>query len=230
MMVVKVGAAVEGEPAVERPGEVVAGMALDGLHAAEGEVCVQGEEMRADEVRAGEGGHAEEDDLERVCVLCGDAEGGGVLVMDRVNGLVEIRGVECAVTPVEDKVLDEEEKEDLEKDGGDCGEGVEGVGTVDVVEDWVGGEDHGEDKEEVVEQDTAEAVGLQRGGVLLVRLDLVAAEVWNLVGEEEGQVGGPVKEFMNEKSDGCLQLRLRKCRQGEAPEGFDWSDAGHVAE
>lgn len=210
MMVMKVCATVEWEPAVERPGEVVAGMTLNGLHAAEGEVGVKSEEMRGDEIGAGEGGGTEEDDLERVCVLCGDAERGGVVMMDRVDGLVEIGGVECAVTPIEDKVLDEEEDEDLEEDGGDGGEGVQGVGAVDVVEDWVGDEDDREDEEEVVEQDAAEAVGLQRGGVLFVGLDFVAAEIGNLVGEEEGEVGGPVKEFMNEKCDRGLEVALRE--------------------
>lgn len=57
-------------------------MAFHGLHAAQAEVDVERGQVRADDERTSQGCESQEQDLEGVCVLCGDAEWGAVFVVD----------------------------------------------------------------------------------------------------------------------------------------------------
>ncbi len=103
--VVVVSAGPEGEPVLEGPGEVVAGVGVDGLEEAEGDPDVDGEDVEvlgdvAVEEGTADGARAEDEDLERVGVLCCETEGGGVLVVDLVDVLVERTEMEGLVGEV----------------------------------------------------------------------------------------------------------------------------------
>ncbi len=82
------------------------------------------------------GGEIDEDRLDGVGVLGGDADGGLELVVLLVDPLVEEGGVQEAVTPVKDGVFDDHEKEE---EGGDLEERLEGLCDVDLAkfENWV---------------------------------------------------------------------------------------------
>ncbi len=93
-------------------------MGVDGLEEAEGDPDVDGEDVEvlgdvAVEEGTADGARAEDEDLERVGVLCCETEGGGVLVVDLVDVLVERTEMEGLVGEVVEEVLEDEEEEDL---------------------------------------------------------------------------------------------------------------------
>lgn len=67
----------------------------------------------APEQRAANGAAPEDEDFERVRVLCGEAKGCREGVVELVNLLVERAPVEGAVGPVVERVLKEEKADDL---------------------------------------------------------------------------------------------------------------------
>lgn len=82
VMVMKFGSSISRYPPSSRPRQVVSRVAFHGLHAAQGEVDVQCSQVRADEERSSQRCKTQEQDLEGVCVLCSNAEGGAVFVVD----------------------------------------------------------------------------------------------------------------------------------------------------
>lgn len=126
VVVVEAGAAVAGDPVPRAAGQVVAGVALDGLEGAQDEVGVEGDEVRRDEQRRDDGAQAQEDNLCWVRVLRGRAEGGAVRVVDYVHVSVEPGSVQGAVAEVEEQVLQDEEEDQVrgeERRGGEGGDG-----------------------------------------------------------------------------------------------------------
>ena len=116
--VVKVGAAPERQDVVQAPGEIVAGVGVDGLEQAQRDPGVHGQDVQVAGNRAVQDGRkhraeAEEHDLDRRRVLGRHAEGRRVLVVDLVHVLVEGPPVEHAVRPVMPRVLGHEEERDL---------------------------------------------------------------------------------------------------------------------
>lgn len=125
VVVVVVGAGPERDDEPQAPRHVVTAMRVDGLcksarrvrsvdaegggrrtEEAEDDPDVHGEDVEvalaqdAPENRASDGAGAEDEDLERVRVLCREAERGGKLVVELVDALVQRAGVESSVRPV----------------------------------------------------------------------------------------------------------------------------------
>ena len=116
--VVVLGTSPEGKEVVKRPGELVAGVCIDGLEEAEDDPDVHGQDVKvlgdgAPDDRDTDGTETQAHDFNRRGVLGSETEGSGVLVMDLVDGLVEGTPVESAVHPVVPCVLKDEEDSDL---------------------------------------------------------------------------------------------------------------------
>ena len=82
MMVMKIGASIKWEPAIQAPGKVVAGVAFHGLDAAKGEICVQREKMRPYKHGSNQSGKAEKHDFEGMSIFRGYTEWSCVFVMN----------------------------------------------------------------------------------------------------------------------------------------------------
>jgi len=93
-------------------------------------------------------------------ILGGNADGSRVLVMDRVDVFVEPLGMEQPMSPIEEKVLDDEADEDLYEDG-PHGWYVMVCADSQKLEK-VGDEDHGKDDQEVVCHDVGKALAHRR--------------------------------------------------------------------
>ena len=119
--VVVLSAGPEGEEVVQAPGELVAGVGVDGLKQTAHDPQVHGQDVQvlgegAPDDGAEDGAEAQEHDLDRRGVLGRQAEGGRVLVVDLVHVAVEGPPVEHAVRPVVPAVLEDEEHADLHRD------------------------------------------------------------------------------------------------------------------
>jgi len=125
--IVVLSARPERNNVVQRPGEVVATVCIDGLEETENDPCVHRDDVKVGgEVAVDEGSEdrasTKDEDLCRVCVLGGETEGCGVLVMDLVDVAVEGAVVERLVGNEVEEVLKEEEQEDLGSHGLEGGE------------------------------------------------------------------------------------------------------------
>ena len=166
--VVVLGARPERQEVVQGPGELVAGVRVDGLEEAAHDPEVHGQDVQvAGDGAPGDGAEdragAEDHDFDGGGVLGGEAEGGGVVVVDLVDGAVERAPVHGAVGPVVPGVLDDEEDGDVH---GHLPERGEGHARVHAEEDGHGVEDPdlGELDGEVGEEDHFRAVPLLGGG------------------------------------------------------------------
>lgn len=122
----------ERQEVVQRPRELVAGVRIDSLeetaddpevHSQDVQIASDGTPYDRAEDRAG----AEDHDFDGRGVLGGQTEGGGVVVVNLVDGAVERTPVHGAVGPVVPGVLDDEEDGDLHGDFPERGEGDAGA-------------------------------------------------------------------------------------------------------
>lgn len=84
------GTTPEREDVVQAPGEVVAGVSVDGLMKTQGNPDIDGEDVQvvrevAIQERASNGAHSEDEDLERVRELGGEAERCAISVVQLVD-------------------------------------------------------------------------------------------------------------------------------------------------
>jgi len=125
---VVVGAGPDGEEVVERPGELITGVRVDGLEHTQRDPDVHGEDVEvlgdgAPQDGATDCAETEDHDFDWRRVLCCEAKGCRVLVVDLVNVLVQRAPVHGAVHPVVPGVLEDEEDRDLVCHGEERGEG-----------------------------------------------------------------------------------------------------------
>jgi hypothetical protein len=128
--VVVVGAGPDGEEVVERPGELVAGVRVNGLEHTQRDPDVHGEDVEvlgdcAPQDGAADRAETEDHDFDWRGVFCREAEGCRVLVVDLVDVLVQWAPVHGAVHPVVPGILEDEEDGNLV---GHCEERGEGNG------------------------------------------------------------------------------------------------------
>lgn len=131
------------------------------------------------------------------------------------------------MSPVKDKIFDEEEENNLKDNCSDRGYSFDGVIAAYGIEYRVGEEDDGENEEEVAETDPTETIGLQRTGVLLICLNFVAREEGYVVCNEKGEERKPVEDLVNDKSANSFELTLCKSVDDQAPEGINGRDTRH---
>lgn len=116
--IVVFGASPDGQEVSQAPGEVVAGVGIDGLEKTENNPDVHSEQVEIardgdPEDRATNGSKGEDHNLDRRGVLGGEAEGRGVGMVQLVNVLVQRTVVQQAVGPVVPCVLQNEEDGNL---------------------------------------------------------------------------------------------------------------------
>eukprot|EP00166_Cyanidium_caldarium_P005155 ctg_601.g168 len=92
---------------------VVARVAVYRLPTAQEQIAPEGEQVRADDDRAGHRGQTQKDHLQRVGKLGGRPERCGVLVVYRVHVSIQPRCVQQSVSKVEEHVLHQQAEEDL---------------------------------------------------------------------------------------------------------------------
>jgi hypothetical protein len=131
--VVVVCAGPDREDVVERPGELVAGVRVDGLEQTENDPDVHGQDVQvfgdgAPQDRSADGTETENHDFDWRRVFCGKAEGSRVLVVNLVDVLVQRAPVHGAVDPVVPGIFKDEEDGDLV---GHCPDGREGNGGLE---------------------------------------------------------------------------------------------------
>ena len=119
MHVVVLGTGPERQEVVQRPGEFVAAVCVDGLEQAEHNPEVHGQEVQVagdgtPENRRADGTETEHHDFDRRGVFSGQTEGRRVLVVDLVDVFIEEAVVHGAVDPVVPGILENEEDGNLE--------------------------------------------------------------------------------------------------------------------
>lgn len=230
--IVVLGAGPEGQEVVQRPGELVAGVCIDGLEETADDPEVHGEDVQVTGDGApcdgSENGTGTEDhDFDGRGVLSGETEGGRVVVVDLVNRAVERTPVHGAVSPVVPGVLDDEEDSDVHCDLPHGREGDAGVHAKEFshgVED----PDLGELDGEVGEENQLGALPLFLGGGYFslgwvsvgwewygglwwgrgstYSLNLVFVEVGHAVDDNPGERAAKVDNFVHhEGHDSCRE-------------------------
>lgn len=116
--IVVLGASPEGKEVVERPGELVARVCVNGLEKAKDDPDVHGQDVEvlgdsAPHDGDTNGAEAQSHDFNWRSVLGSKTEGSRILVVNLVNGLVEGTPVEGAVHPVVPCILEDKEDCDL---------------------------------------------------------------------------------------------------------------------
>jgi hypothetical protein len=207
VIIVPIRAAPERHDSPETPGEIVAGMRIDGLELPQ---CYPRQHChqvyvafhQSQEQRGPDGAEAQQESLPGTGVLGCQPEGRGVLVVDAVDGAVERPPVHGAMQPVVVCVFEEEEGDYL------CGESAEvreGGGEAQAAEfhHWVEEDDEGELDDEVDEEDVFRAGPLLYcGRRRLLVLDLVFEEdAGEGVGDDPGETAAEVDDFVGEEGD-----------------------------
>lgn len=121
VQIVVVGTSPEGQDVAQAPGEVVAGVGIDGLEQTEHNPQVHGDQVHVlGDGDPDDGGsdntETQEHDLDRGRVLGGEAKGCAVGVVQLVDRFVERAVVQRPVEPVVPGVLDDEEDGNLHGD------------------------------------------------------------------------------------------------------------------
>lgn len=132
MDVMMFGAGPEREEVVQAPGEFVAAVGVDGLEQPADDPDVHGQDVEvpshgAQQDRRSDGAEAQDHDFDGGRILCGEAEGSRVLMVDLVDAFVQGTPVEGSVTPIVPGVFEDEEDGDLVCDGEELGEGHAGL-------------------------------------------------------------------------------------------------------
>lgn len=223
--VVVVGTGPDGEEVVQGPGELVAGVRVDGLENAQHDPHVHGQDVQvlgdgAPQDGRADRAQAEDHDFDGRGVLGREAEGRGVLVVDLVDVLVQRAPVHGAVGPVVPGVLEHEEDGDLIGHGPDGGEGNGGREAA-VLRHGVEAPDLRQFDGEVRDEDEFRALPLlSRGGDLLLWkddvssalssrfpivlatyvLNLVLVEVGYPVDDDPGQTAAEVDDLVHEEA------------------------------
>lgn len=187
MVVVMLGAAPEREDVVQRPREVVPRVRVDGLEESQADPDVHGhdvEVVRDARVKDGpaERAEAENEHLDGVGVLCCEAEGRAVRVMELVDVLVQDTVVEGLVSDVVPCVLDDKEVEELQARRLPVWEGDLVGAHAEILCQWVEQPDLGDLDGEVREEQVLRARPLLSGGGDLV---LCAGRVSRSAGDEK---------------------------------------------
>lgn len=214
VVVVVVCAGPERQEVSERPGEVVARVGVDGLEESERDPDVHRQDVQvlseeAVEERAGDGALGEDEDLERVGVLGGEADGGAegcesaralgthgaLTVVLLVDVLVQRAPVKRAVRPVVERVLEDEEEGDLGEHERDRGERNLVGRHAKVAADRVEEVDQWELAGEVREEDVLGARPNLLFGDVLVLLQLPLVEVWDRVNDEPWDAAAKVDDL-----------------------------------
>jgi hypothetical protein len=120
--IVVVSTGPQREEVVKRPGELVAGVRVDGLEDTEHNPDVHGQDVKvlgdgAPQDGAADCTETEDHDFNGRCVFCCHAERRGILVVNLVDVLVQRAPVHGAVGPVVPSVLENEEDCDLVSHG-----------------------------------------------------------------------------------------------------------------
>lgn len=193
MVVMELGASVAGEIVEEVEWQFVAAVGDDGVKLAQLDPDVEGEEVGTDDDGRGEGGGSEDDNLGPVSVGGAETEGGLELVVDLVDLLVEPLDVQPAMAPVLEPVLADEEEAELPSEGPDRGP-FRVVAHAQKVEDRPSRDDHGDDDDDIVEQDVLDARPVVHHGVQLGGLNLVLLQPSHLLYHNEDRARPNVRE------------------------------------
>jgi len=201
--VVVLSASPEGQEVVERPGELVARVCVDGLEEAKDDPDVHGQDVEISGDGAPHDGNtngteAQAHDFNWRGVLSGETEGSRVLMVDLVNGLVEGTPVEGAVHPVVPCVLEDEEDCNLV---GHLVERREGNASAEAEELSHGVEepDLRELNSEVAQQDELGALPLFSGSRDFLVLNLVLVEIGNAIDDNPRKGAAEVDKFVHQE-------------------------------
>lgn len=194
----------EGDEVTQAPGEVVAAVGIDGLEETEDDPDVHGDEVEfASNAQQNNGcsndTNSEKSGFDRRGVFSSETEGSRVGVVHLVNRLVERTVVQRSVEPVVPGVLHDEADGDLNSHLPDRRErnavlhaqvGSDGVEEPDLRE--LGGE--------VADEDDGGAIPLFLEGGHLLSLNLVSAEIGNLVHNHKGNASTEVNELVEDEA------------------------------
>ena len=167
---------------VER--QLIAAVSDDGVKLAQLDPNVEREEMGANDDRGSEGSGSEDDDLSPVRVGSAKTEGSLELVVDLVDLLVEPLDVQPAMTPVLEPVLTDEEEAQLPSEGPKR-RPLTIVTHAQEIEDGPSANDHGDDDNDVVEEDVLDTRPVVDHGIQLGGLNLVFLHPAQLLNNDE---------------------------------------------
>lgn len=202
--IVVLGTGPDREEVTQRPGEIVTAVGVDGLEESKDDPDIHGEEVELASNEQEKNGSAdnadtEESSLDGRGVLGSKTERSRVGVMHLVDSLVERAVVKTAVEPVVPGILQDEADGDLKShlpDGREDGAVVHAeVGSNGMEEPdlrKLGGE--------VADEDDGGTVPLLLEGGHLLRLNLVAAEEWDLIHDHVGQAAAEVDNLVKDET------------------------------
>ena len=183
-------------------GEVVPGVILHRLPEANEEPGPEFAHVSREKEGTEEGADAEDERLDGVGVLGGDAEGVRVLVMHLVHVLIHGFVVEAAVHPVKVEVLDDEKRGELPSEIANRREG-ELHGEAQKLGDPVEEELHGKLDEDVAEEEALEALPDHGAAGALLGLDPVLLEERDLVQQQPGHPAAEVHQLVEDEGEGA---------------------------
>lgn len=202
--VVVIGSGPDGEEVTQAPGEVVAAVGIDSLPEAEDNPDVHGNEVKLASHEKNNDGrsndtHTEKHGLNRRGVLSSKTERSGVGVVHLVNRLVQGAVVQATVEPVVPSVLEDEADGDLESH---LSQGRErnAILQAKVRGDGVEEPNLRQLSSEVTDEDEGGAVPLLLEGGHLLALNLVLAEIGNLVHNDERNASAEVNNLVEDEA------------------------------
>lgn len=202
--VVVVGTSPDREEMAQAPREVVAAVGVDSLPQTKDDPEVHGDEVKLtgdskDDNGRSDNAHTEKHSLDRRSVLGCKAERSGIGMVQLVDVLVERSVVQAAMEPVVPGILENEADGDLHSHL------PQRRKRNAVVEAEVGG--HGVEEpnlrklsSEVADEDEERAVPLLLESWHLLALDLVLAEVGDLIRDHEGDASAEVDDFVHDEA------------------------------
>lgn len=189
VVVVMVSTGPEGDPVVQRDGEVVTRVSINSLEKTEHDPDIDGQDVQVlGESAKGEGTtdgtSTENENLERVGVLGSETKGSRIFVVLLVNVLVKRTPVKGTVSPVVKSILEDKEKTNLPCDLGPVWEGNLVGGKTKVFANRVEGPDLWQLDGEVREENVLGALPLLFKSRHLLVLQLVLAHRWHGVNDD----------------------------------------------
>lgn len=202
MIIMEISATPQRHPTPQTPRKVIAGMRIDRLKLTQRHPHQHRDQMHIPsdptvDQRWDDRAQTQEHGLPRTGVFGGQAEGGGVLVVDAVDAAVQRAPVHGAMEPVVVGVFEEEPEEDVRDHGAAAWEGDVEADAEDL-HHGVEEDDHGEFDDEVNQEDVANAVPLVGGRGHFLVLDLVfEKDAGKGVGDGPGDTSAEVDEFVS---------------------------------
>lgn len=235
MFIVVVGSSPEGENVVQRPRELVTRVGIHRLEQSKTDPECDGEQVQVTREVAPDHGnsnstHAQKRNLDWVSVFCGHSKWSSIAVMLFMDVLVESAVVQASVEPVMPRVLQDEEKGQVEENlahrrerNSELDSNLLGYG----VEKPDGERFH----EEVRSQYRLETLPLLLVGRKLRVLDFVLSEVRNSVYDEPGKTTAKVHHLVHdkEKETRCKKVIIDVVVVG-APYLFNHAELSHLVE